>query len=149
MQCDVQSLLDDGRCFAEMSPRRRQAVIAQLLCNVAIALSESGDNAAIQSVDDSQWYEVRGFLVSPGKALVMMGQVAMPAGANAYLVLEDPDTGDKYKFSAVGTPPNVEWELDDTPTVEPATPTVITVGAEQFDLLIRQDPGPVPVLEPV
>lgn len=132
-----------------MNPHGLNAVIAQLWCNVAEGLT-AVTNVSIQSVDDLEWYEMRGDELSAGNALLTMGQVVTAAGANPYRVIEDPDTGLKYKVEAWGTPPNVQWQLDPTPTGEAETPTVITVtGGAQYNLVIRSDPDPLPVLEPV
>lgn len=147
--CDIQQLLDDGKCFAAMNRQSLQAATVTLWCQVAQDLI-AVDNVAIQSIDDSNWYEMRGDQIAPGSALLFMGQVPTAPGPAAYRVIMDPDTLLKYKVEAWGAPPNVQWQLDSTPTAEAETPTVITVsGGAQYNLVIRSDPDPLPVLEPV
>ena len=38
MTCDIQSLLDDAKCFANLSPQQLQVVIVQLLCDITDAI---------------------------------------------------------------------------------------------------------------
>lgn len=37
MACDVNQLLSDGKCFVCLPPKQRQAIITQLLCEIANA----------------------------------------------------------------------------------------------------------------
>lgn len=147
--CDPQQLLTDGRCFAAMNPASLQVAIVTLWCEVAQNLV-AVDNVSIQSIDDLNWYEMRGDQIAPGSALLFMGQTPTAPGVETYRVIVDPDTLLKYKVQAWGVPNAVSWQLDPTPTAEAETPTVITVsGGAQYNLVIRSDPDPLPVLEPV
>jgi hypothetical protein len=148
--CNLTTLLENGRCFYGLNPNMLRVALAQLWCQAAEAIAGmSSGNPSIQSVDDSNWYRLIGIEIAPGDALPWMSQVATAPGANAYLVIADPDTGDKYKVSAWGVPPAVQWQVDPTPTVEAETPTVISVGSTAYNLVIRLDPDPIAVLEPV
>lgn len=149
MPCDPQALLDDARCFSGMSPGLLNATIAQLWCSAAEGISNiSNDNPSIQSLDDGLWYRTGGIEIGPSDAVFFMTQVVTAAGANPYLVIADPGSGLKYTIEAWGVPPNVQWQVDG-PVADAATPTQITVGGTVYDLVIRLDPGPIPVLEPV
>lgn len=107
------------------------------------------ENVSIQSIDDGLWYRTGGVTVGPSDAIFWMTQVQTAAGANPELVIAEPVSGDKYKIQAWGTPPNVQWQVDTTPTGDAETPTQITVDGVLYDLVIRLDPGPIPVLEAV
>lgn len=133
-----------------MSPGMLNAAIAQMWCGVAEGLSNlNNDNPSIQSLDDGLWYRTGGVEIGPSDAVFWMTQVATPAGVNPFLVIAEPISGDKYKIEAWGVPPNVQWQVDPTPVGDAETPTQITVGGTVYDLVIRLDPGPIPVLEPV
>lgn len=149
MPCDIQSLLDDAACFDGLSPHLLNAIKVALFCDVAEGISAlSSDNPAIQSIDDGNWYRVIGISVPGENPLPWMSQVAVSPGVNTELVIADPDTGTKYLFQAWGVPPDVQWQLNGT-TTDPETPTVINVGGSDYNLVVRLDPDPIPVLEPV
>lgn len=150
MTCDVQSLLDEAQCFSALGPNLRGAVMLSLWCDIAEGISNlTNDNPSIQSIDDGLWYRTGGVTIGPGDAIFWMTQTQTAAGPNPYLVIADPDSGDKYKIEAWGVPPNVQWQLDPTPTGDAETPTQISVGGVTYNLVVRQDPGPIPVLEAV
>lgn len=150
MACDVQELLSNARCFAALSPGLRDVALVNLWCNVAEGISNLGnDNPSIQSIDNGLWYRTGGVEIGPSDAIFWMTQVETAAGPNPFLVIADPDTGDKYKVEAFGAPPNVQWQVDPAPVADPETPTQITVGGTVYDLVIRLDPAPIPVLEAV
>lgn len=149
MTCDIQTLLTNGRCFAALSPGLRNAAVAQLWCNVIEGLSNlNNTNPSIQSLDDGLWYRTGGVEIGPSDAIFWMTQIQTAPGPNPFLVIADPGTGTKYIIEAWGVPPNVQWQVNGT-TADPETPTQITVGATVYNLVIRLDPAPIPVLEPV
>lgn len=150
MTCDIQSLLNDARCFAALSRDMRESVMLSLWCDIAEGISNlTNENPSLQSLDDGKWYRTGGITVGPSDAIFWMTQIETAADVNAYFVIADPDTGDKYKVQAWGVPPDVQWQVDTTPTAEAETPTQISVGGVTYNLVIRQDPGPIPVLEAV
>lgn len=40
--CDVQSLLDDAKCFAALPPQIVKVISAQLLCDISVAIAAGG-----------------------------------------------------------------------------------------------------------
>jgi hypothetical protein len=130
MTCDVQSLLDDARCFHGVNPRLHPALIAALWCSAAEAVAGAvAEHVALQS-DDGLWYQLR---AASGGDTIQMGPLTPDAGDNAYLVLVDLTDGLKYKFMFVGTGDDVTWQTDG-PTLEAETPTTIYAGAVPFTL---------------
>lgn len=143
MSCNVQELLSSGKCFAALSPGLRGAAFLALWCDVAEGLSNiSTDNPVLQSIDDSLWYRVNGIEISPGNAVATVNQVATDPGANPHLVLENLTDGLFYEVRLVLTPPLVQLEIDPTPTGDPEIPGTITVGADQYEMKIVNDPFP-------
>jgi hypothetical protein len=130
MTCDVQSLLDDARCFHAAPPRLQGALLAALWCSAAEAVAGAQvDHVALQS-DDGLWYQLR---ASSGGGTLQIGPVTATPGANAYLVLVDLDDGLKYKFELFGTGVNVEWQISGL-SVEAETPTTVYSGAVPYTL---------------
>lgn len=125
-----------------------RAAIVTLWCDVAEA-AVAVDNPLIQSIDDNEWYELQVQQLAPGLASLYMGQVAGVAGPNAYLVILNLDDGLKYKLSAYGVPPNVEFEIDPNPTVEPETSTTVYAGSTPYHLDLVNDPTPTTQLTPI
>jgi hypothetical protein len=91
------------------------------------------DNPYLQSDTDSLWYQFNAAELSPGVAIVDIGQTAGSAGTNAYLVLTDLDDGLKYKVILTGTPNSVFWAIDGV-SIEDETPTIIGVDGSAYDL---------------
>lgn len=147
--CDIQSLLDDATCFAALPPGLLRAATAQLWCQVADGIANlDNPNPSIQSLDDGLWYRTGGIELAPNDAIFWMTQVVTAAGPNPYLVIVEPISGDKYKIEAVGTSPNVQWQVDG-PVLDPETPTQIVVLGTTYDLAIDVSGAiPVPVLTP-
>lgn len=127
MTCDVQTLLTNGRCFAG-SPYLQAASLA-LWCSAAEVIAGSqADHVALLS-DDGEWYQLR----VVGGTLQIGPQTETP-GDNEYLVLVDLTDGLKYIFRLVGAGDDVEWEIDETPTLEAETPTTVYAGATPYTL---------------
>lgn len=135
-QCDVQTILTDGRCFHGVNPAILRASVAALWCQVGEGLAGGiVDNIALQSIDDNEWYEFNIAELSPGNAVAQPGQVPVAPGDNAYLVLTDVDNGLKYQLEFYGTPPNVFWQINGE-SVEDETPTTLYVGSRAYNLQI-------------
>ncbi len=146
-QCNIQNLMDDARCFAGLNSGFLAAIQIQLWCDTTESLISP--NPALQSVDDLQWYRFDILQIGPGMAIPNIQQVPVAPGVNPYLVLVNLDDGLKYKFQFFGTPPDVFWQIDDTPTLEPETPTTLFAGVNQYALNIVTDGGLTIQLTPV
>ena len=150
MQCDVQSLLDDARCFATLNPSLRSAVALALWCDVAEGISNiSSGNPFLQNIDDSLWYQFNATELGAGIAIPNIGQTPGAAGVNPYLVIVNLDDGLKYKVRLSGTPPAVFWDIDPSATLEAETPTTISAGGNNYTLDVFTDGGLTLGLTPV
>lgn len=150
MICDVQTLLTDGRCFAALNPNLRGAVFLQLWCQIAEGISNiTNDNPAIQNIDDGLWYKFNATELAPDVAIPNISQTPTTAGANPYLVIVNLTDGLKYKLRLSGTAPAIFWDIDNTPTLEAETPTIIYAGGNDYDLDIITDGGLTVTLTPI
>lgn len=129
MQCDVQSLLDDAKCFYGLNPFMLRVTQAQLWCSIAEALSAGPtpeESFLLQSVDDGLWYLITDFELSEGNAQLDFGQIAQPAGTQPYRVIVNLTDGLKYKFVLFTDGGIVTGGYDGTgPTLEAETETIL------------------------
>lgn len=146
--CNVQDLLTDARCFYNLSAGSLSALTAELWCMASEVISPPTTNPALQS-DDGLWYQINAIQTAPGDATINIPQVAVPPGAAPYLVILNLDDGLKYKFRLFGSPPSVVWDIEEVPTAEAETATVIDVGGTQYNLNIVTDGGLTVQLTPV
>ena len=143
MACDVDEILAANPCFSTLNPHLIAVVTAQLLCDVAEGIANIvSDNPALQSVDDNEWYRINGMEITPGNAVAMVNQSPTDPGPEPFLIIENLTDGLFYEVRMVGTAPLAQLEIDPTPTVDPEIPAIITVGADQYELKIVNDPFP-------
>lgn len=142
MNCDLQTILDDAKCFMAIRGPVLNALAVNLWCSISESIAAGGGTVTDPHLksDDLNWYEVSALDLGGGDGTVSVDQVATTAGPNVYLVLLNIDDGLKYKFRLVGSPPDVFWSIDAAPTLEAETPTILTDGATSFSLKIVAGP---------
>lgn len=129
MQCDLQTLLDDAKCFYGLNPWMLKTVQTQLWCSIAEAIAGGGpapeSSFRLQSVDSGDWFDISDFELSVGNAQVDFGQVAQVAGTVPYRVIVNLTDGLKYKFVLFGSAGSITGGYDGTgPTLEAETETI-------------------------
>lgn len=143
MSCDVQEILTANRCFYGLNSHILNVITVQLWCNVAEGIANiASDNPALQSIDDSEWYRINGIEITPGNAVPTVNQNPTDPGPEPHLVIENLDDGLFYEVRMVGTAPLAQLEIDPTPTGDPEIPAIITVGDDQYEMKIVNDPFP-------
>ena len=144
--CDIQSVLDEGKCYVYVPKQMRLALMAQILCQIRNEIASGGQAEAffVMQSDDGLWYELSAFEIIGNVATLEVGQTPVSAGTQAYRVITDVSDSLKYKVRLVtlgdGT---VDYEVEQTPTGEAATDTIFQSNGGVYRLKLVTDEGVV------
>jgi len=144
--CDIQTVLDDGKCYTYVPKQVRLVLMAQILCQIRNEIAGGGqaETFFVMQSDDGLWYELSAFEIIGNVATLEVGQSPVSSGTQAYRVITDVDDGLKYKVKLVtlgdGT---VDYQIDQTPTAEAETVTIFQSNGGVYQLKLTTDSGVV------
>lgn len=134
--CNPQSLLNAANCFATLPKFIGDVTDLALWCDISTHITPVGITNPPLLSTDGFWYVLGAVDLGGGAGTADVDQTPVPPGTHPYLILPNLDDGLNYKLSLVGASPFVFWEVDETPSAEALTPTILTDGVTQWTLAL-------------